>query len=179
MDISLTTSTHKYQKYGLGTLLLFSFCWIVSLPILAAGYFSDDAINSLIPGSFELFHQNFFSGIWGYMRDWLANGRFFPLSVISSVTVFYLFSDILSYQILAHQTINKKYQRQLAFYFMRSDMLVSEKFSRSTDKLRYFSSLINFVYCPLINFLSEISRDSKISMVGFIVVFIRAGFINL
>jgi hypothetical protein len=100
MDISLTTSTHKYQKYGLGTLLLFSFCWIVSLPILAAGYFSDDAINSLIPGSFELFHQNFFSGIWGYMRDWLANGRFFPLSVISSVTVFYLFSDILSYQIL-------------------------------------------------------------------------------
>jgi hypothetical protein len=100
MDISFVNFANKSKQYGLRAILFLSFCWIVSLPIIAAGYFSDDAVNSLIPGSFKLFHQNFFSGIWSYMREWLVNGRFFLVSVFSSVAMFYLFPNVIFYQIV-------------------------------------------------------------------------------
>jgi hypothetical protein len=76
------------------------FCLLVSLPILQAGYFSDDILNSLIAGSFANQKINFFLGLMQYMNDALVIGRFYPLSVLSSVSMFYLFPQVSTYQVV-------------------------------------------------------------------------------
>jgi len=88
-----------YQFYIICFLLL-SVCVIVSLPILQAGYFSDDIINSLIPGTLKIYQQGFWHYICEYMQVWMTYGRFFPLSIISTVSIFYLFPDVHHYQII-------------------------------------------------------------------------------
>ncbi|MES2217412.1 MAG: hypothetical protein V4501_03265 [Pseudomonadota bacterium] len=88
-----------YQKL-IGLALIIAFCFIVSLPILQAGFYSDDITNSVIPGTITLYQQ----GFWGFvvlnMQTWLSSGRLFPLSVISSVAMFYFFPAVHDYQIV-------------------------------------------------------------------------------
>jgi hypothetical protein len=97
MDVS--TFLKPYQKLAL-IVLMITFCSLVSGPILQAGFFSDDITNSLIPGSAPLYHQSLWRVIIGAMQNWLANGRLFPLSVISSVTIFNYFPAVQDYQII-------------------------------------------------------------------------------
>lgn len=82
------------------SILLIVFCLIVSIPIYHAGFVSDDNLNSLLRGSVQLFHGS----LWDYIKYdisiWLAYGRFFPLNVLSSDAVFYLFPHIHDYQLV-------------------------------------------------------------------------------
>jgi hypothetical protein len=91
---------HKpYQKLT-WLIALVSFGIIVSLPILHAGFYSDDITNSLIPGSIRLYLHGFWAWIRLDMQNWLASGRLFPLSIISSTSIFYLFPVVHDYQIV-------------------------------------------------------------------------------
>ncbi len=89
-------SSQTYASIALA--LLLSLLAILSLPILHAGYYSDDIINSLTPGTIKLYHLSFWASIDVYMKVWLNNGRFFPLSIVSTTAVFNYFSEIHQYQ---------------------------------------------------------------------------------
>jgi hypothetical protein len=89
----------SYQKLGWMALTLV-FCGIVSLPILQAGFFSDDITNSVIPGTIALYKQGFWGCVVLGMQHWLSTGRIFPFSAVSTVTVFYFFPAVNDYQIL-------------------------------------------------------------------------------
>jgi hypothetical protein len=80
--------------------LLMAFCILVSLPMLQAGYFSDDIINSLIPGDIAMREQDFWTFVLTSMQNWLASGRLFPVSIISSISVFNLVPDEHHYQMV-------------------------------------------------------------------------------
>jgi hypothetical protein len=95
-----TPMNRNFYGVVLTSLLILSFCTLVSLPILQAGYYSDDTINSLIPGAMKLYHLPFWSYIAEEMKTWMTLGRFFPLSIISSISMFYLFPDAYHYQIV-------------------------------------------------------------------------------
>ncbi len=94
----IAPNKNSYRIF-LTCIALLAFVAVVSLPIVQAGYYSDDIINSLVPGTIKFYHYGFWHYIAADMKVWLGNGRFFPLSVISSITVFFLFSKVVYYQI--------------------------------------------------------------------------------
>jgi hypothetical protein len=77
---------------------IFSYCAIVSFPILIAGYYGDDAANSLIRGYTQLHHQNIWQTIWYFIQVWIHSGRLNPLSITLSYLVFYHFPNVIIYQ---------------------------------------------------------------------------------
>lgn len=68
------------------------------LPILKSGYFSDDIVNSLIPGTIKNLQSNVGAYIVSEMQAW--NFRFFPLSIFSTIIIFNYFKTALSYQVV-------------------------------------------------------------------------------
>jgi hypothetical protein len=97
--MEVTHFFNSYQKLGWLALTLI-FCSIVSLPILQAGFFSDDITNSIIPGTISLYKQGFWGSVLLGMQHWLTTGRIFPFSAISTIAVFYLFPAVNEYQIV-------------------------------------------------------------------------------
>jgi hypothetical protein len=99
-DMKMAMPSVAVFKTLLQCLLLLSLLVIISLPIFQAGYFSDDMINSLIPGTIKIYHFSFWSYVYEYMKIWINYGRFFPLSILSSILVFNYFPDAHDYQII-------------------------------------------------------------------------------
>lgn len=79
---------------------LISFCILVSLPILNAGFYGDDAINSLITGHAELNHQTIWQTSWFIIKDWFGSGRLNSVSLISTYALFHNFPNVVDYQIV-------------------------------------------------------------------------------
>jgi hypothetical protein len=149
MDVS--TFLKPYQKLAL-IVLMITFCSLVSGPILQAGFFSDDITNSLIPGSAPLYHQSLWRVIIGAMQNWLANGRLFPLSVISSVTIFNYFPAVQDYQIIRSLFIWAS-----IFSFAWFIMLVVTGLSRSLDQFCNFLAAISHLHRLDVNILPLLS----------------------
>jgi hypothetical protein len=99
-DMKMATSLIAVFKTLLQCLLLLSLLVIISLPIVKAGYFSDDTVNSLISGTIKIYHFSFWSYVYEYMKIWINYGRFFPLSILSSIFVFNYFPNVHDYQII-------------------------------------------------------------------------------
>lgn len=81
------------------SLLLILYALLVSLPILQAGFFHDDSVNSAVIGVINQLH----SGIWKYSLEVgvdasLAQGRIFPLSYFTLLPPLYYFPNPFAYQ---------------------------------------------------------------------------------
>jgi hypothetical protein len=68
------------------------------MPILIAGFYSDDALNSLIKGNILYDHTALFSVIWREIVKW-AHSRFFPVILFLQYQFYYVFSNVIAYQI--------------------------------------------------------------------------------
>ena len=75
-------------------LLLF----IISRPILEAGFLFDDLENRTLFAVLAKAHKTWLEGVLGAMRFWLNVGRFYPLGILSSVSMHYLISEAALFQ---------------------------------------------------------------------------------
>lgn len=91
---------NRLISYLFYSVVLLSFLILISFPILEAGFFGDDIVNSLLLGSAQLFHLSFLQVVLDGLQNGLTVGRFYPLSVFSSVTMHYLFPHANVYQII-------------------------------------------------------------------------------
>lgn len=80
------------------SIVLLPFILLVSLPILLAGYYADDAINGLTRRHLLLTHDALFSFSSGIFLQWLHGGRIFPFALFSTYYFTYIFHSVMVYQ---------------------------------------------------------------------------------
>jgi hypothetical protein len=69
-------------------------------PLLHTGYLADDAGNSLVRGILHYYDINIFQLIYGDIKAWLAQARFYPLASVHIYLVFYLLPTLALYKAL-------------------------------------------------------------------------------
>ena len=81
----------------LGSILLL---FLIISPVLASGYFSDDTMNSLMPGTMAELQTNPISFAASIIHSWMTTwGRFYPLSYLWGYSFFYLVSSLFLYKL--------------------------------------------------------------------------------
>lgn len=74
------------------------FYLLVSIPILEAGYYSDDAFESLVRGELLVTHRTLWNFVLNADLSWFMQGRLFPLLFFISNPFQYIFHTPITYQ---------------------------------------------------------------------------------
>ncbi len=150
-------ASNQTYKNLLFVALLFPFYLIISLPILHAGFYTDDLYYSLVKGIVELSHGNIWSFTAAQNHGWMFNiGRLFPLNLFTQYPLEYFFYSPFPYQCVRVgliwlsficvawfiYTLTRNIKVSLLFLFILPALLALELF---LDPLTSFGGIFPFL----------------------------------